>query len=279
MRIRGQGIIQRPEPGIAKIPDHFKLPHLFQYPEDNKEYFEYWYLRNYDNATDKRDRIYLPILWTSYLCRANYGTDSKKIQALQNLVDSLDRSKRYYVVVQYDDGPMVDFKDLDVKVFGMSGGRVDYPLPLLCQPHKYQFPNIKKDIFCSFVGSNTHPIRKELVKNLSGKHGYFVSMKKHSLEEYCKILARSVFALSPRGYGPSSFRCQESINYSAIPVYVSDHHILPYNEPFPGILTNDIPGIRKLLSESNVGVLRAQIESAKPLYTYEGCKKKILENI
>lgn len=201
---------------------------------------------------------------------------------LQRYVDSLPRNKAYFSICQYDDGPMVDFKDLDIKIFGMSGGRIDYPIPLLCQPHKYEFPGIKKDIFCSFVGGDTHPIRRELVKELEGKEGYYVTLKKHSLEDYCKILARSVFALAPRGYGRSSFHIAESLHYDATPIYISNDFVLPYGRSdlvCINPVSDSLSGLVDTLKRLDNIYLHKQMRDIKPFFTYEGCKKKILENI
>lgn len=269
---------------IQKVPFEFQPKQHNLYPEDNKWEFERWLK---DTTTPQellgKERTYLPILWTGYWCNNGYGTKDKAKRTLQRFIDSLPRSKRFFSVVQYDDGPMVDFKDLDIKIFGMSGGRIDYPIPLLCMPHKYEFPGIKKDIFCSFVGGDTHPIRRELVKEFEGKPDCYVTMKKHSLEDYCRILARSVFALCPRGYGKSSFRIMEAVHCGAIPIYLSDEIIYPYNNKNLIRVTSEFSakGICAALLEIKQFVpdLQKLLEEEKYLFTYEGCKKKILENI
>jgi hypothetical protein len=178
---------------------------------------------------------------------------------------------------------MIDFKDLDIIVFGMSGGRIDYPIPLLCQPHGFKF-DCKRDIFASFVGGDTHPIRKELVKQFAGMNDCIVNFKKVPLKEYCNVLARSVFALCPRGYGKSSFRIAEAIQYGAIPVYVSDDFVTPYNSPFNsfGIQVGYDYNVYNLLRDVRkdcIPILQSGIEGVKPLYTYEGCKKMILAEV
>jgi hypothetical protein len=262
-----------------------------KYPPDNHEEFERWFFEN--TTADEligKPRTYLPIFWTAYWCNNGYGRKTGAAKRLQQFIDQLPRNKQYWTICQYDDGPMVDFKDLDIKIFGMSGGRIDYPIPLLCQPHKYEFPGIKKDIFCSFVGADTHPIRRELVKEFEGKPDCYVTLKKHKMEDYCRILARSVFALCPRGYGKSSFRIMEAIQYGAIPIYIATtgEAILPYCADFSkyGTLVSemDIPKLPDHISgalKSTFWVLEKQneIEKIKSLYTYEGCKQKILENI
>lgn len=269
---------------IYRVPAELQPKQIHKYPEDNFYEFERWLKETIKpQELIGKGRVYLPILWTGYWCNNGYGTKDRAKRTLQRFIDSLPRSKKYWTVVQYDDGAMVDFKDLDIKIFGMSGGRIDYPIPLLCMPHKYEFPGIKKDIFCSFVGGDTHPIRRELVKEFEGKPDCYVTMKKHSLEEYCKILARSVFALCPRGYGKSSFRIMEAIHYDAIPIYLSDDIIYPYNNKNLIRVSSEFSaqGIYDALSEIKhfVPDLQKLVEMQKPLFTYEGCKQKILENI
>lgn len=268
---------------IHRVPLELQPKQHAHYPEDNHHEFERWFRDNtpaFELAG--KPRTYLPILWTGYWCNNGYGVKERPRNVLQRFVDQLPRNKKYFTICQYDDGCMVDFKDLDIKIFGMSGGRIDYPLPLLCQPHKFEFPDAKKDIFCSFVGGDTHPIRKELVRLLAGKEDYYVTFKKHSMKDYCEILARSVFALCPRGYGKSSFRIMEAIHYGAIPVYVSDEFIKPYNLDF---LINIMPvgdsliGLAESLKNFYNPYLIKQIEELKPLFTYTGCKQKIMENI
>jgi hypothetical protein len=263
---------------IQRVPPELQPKQTHKYPPDNDYEFERWLKDNIKpQELIGKERTYLPILWTAYWCNNGYGQKDKAKRTLQRFIDSLPRSKKYWSVVQYDDGPMVDFKDLDIKIFGMSGGRIDYPIPLLCQPHKYEFPGIKKDIFCSFVGGDTHPIRLELVKEFEGKPDCYVTLKKHSMEDYCRILARSKYSLAPRGYGLSSFRCQEAINYGAVPVYISDTFIFPYNDEFPGICCH-VKDLPDCLPHDPSDLLK-QVEEQKHLYTYVGCKQKILENI
>lgn len=268
---------------IQRVPQELQPKQHHRYPEDNAWEFERWLKDNLKpQELIGKDRTYLPILWTGYWCNNGYGTKDKAKRTLQRFIDSLPRSKKYWSVVQYDDGPMVDFKDLDIKIFGMSGGRIDYPIPLLCQPHKYEFPGIKKDIFCSFVGGDTHPIRRELVKEFEGRPDCYVTMKKHSLEDYCRILARSVFALCPRGYGASSFRIQESVQYNANPVYISDKFIQPYNDQFAIVLKCDdggLPHLYSILKSVHYPLDAGYMNYMKKIYTYDYCKQKILENI
>ena len=207
--------------------------HPFPYPADNYYPFEEWYFLKFREA-DKRERIYLPIFWTGFYVRANYGKDIAALAHLQGYINILDKSKKYYTIVQYDDGILNDLSGLDIRVYSMSGTPMHYPLPLICQPHEYKF-DLERDIFMSFVGRNTHPFREKILAEYENHFGSYVTSRRHTIKEYCKILARSVFALCPRGHGPTSFRIMEALQYGAIPVYISDKLIFPHHQSFPGI--------------------------------------------
>lgn len=276
---------RRHVPGVELVPVQYKIRHPFRYPIDNSIDFERWYYESY-RPEEERSRVYLPVLWTSYHCAHKFGKDLRAINDLQRYIDGLDRNKKYYTICQYDDGPdingTIQLEGLDIKVFGMAGGRNDFPIPLLCQPHGFtQQP--KKDLLSSFVGRITHNQRGTMIKALEGKDGHYISTKSHNMTEYCSIMARSVFALCPRGYGPTSFRIMEAVQTGAIPVYISDHFVLPYNRPFDyGLLVEPEKDVCQVLSDipkPMITVLQQNLDRVKPLFTYHGCKAKILEEL
>lgn len=271
---------------IEQIPAHLKPMQFNRYPSDNAITFERWYLNSWSGADD-RERIYLPIQWTALYCNNGYGNHPIK-HTIQTYINSLDNSKKYYTIIQYDDGIINDIDGLDIKIFAMSGPRIDYPLPLLCTPHKFNFDPLKtkKDIFASFIGSLTHPIRAQVVDQLKDKEGYYVSTKHHDLREYCHVMARSKYALCPRGYGQSSFRIQEAIDFGAIPVYISDEFVIPYNEEFfrYGPTLSPEEDINKMLvdyydAKRIDNVFLHDISKNKHLFTYAGCKQMILKEL
>src|SRR5690606_31239347 len=98
---------------------------------------------------------------------------------------------------------------------------------------------------------------------------------------------KSVFTLCPRGFGESSFRIQEALQYGSIPVYISDKFIIPHNIDFNeyGVLishrnVNQIEQILRGFSEEDI---RKKQEAGRRIYqdgfTYKGCKRLILQNI
>lgn len=260
---------------------NFKEPIRAEHPPGNRPIFEEWFSNNYQKP---HDRIYLDIWWTSFYVNNNYGNDPVAKQELQNYIDSLDKSKKYFTVLQYDDGILNDISGLDIKVFGSGGGRIDFPIPLICQPHPFKF-DVRRDIFASFAGSMTHPIRKRMMQLY--RHKYKMPQYHLKIDQYCDLMARSIFSLAPRGYGQSSFRICEALQYGSIPVYISDHWIVPGNIDFNeyGVLihNDEINNLDRILK----GFTQSQIESKREagryyyekLFTFEGCKNLILENL
>jgi hypothetical protein len=267
------------------VPNKFQPKHPFPYPSDNHHEFERWYYDNYDMQPEERE--YLPIFWTGYYCRHKFGQHKPAMVDLQKFLDGLDRSKRYYTIVQYDNGILSNLRDLDIMVFSMSGGRTDYPLPLISEPHKYCPSHWERPYLGNFVGRVTHDIRRCVtsspVVGYGEQHGYYVATIDHSLDRFCSILSRSVFTLCPRGFGPTSFRIQEALQYGSIPVYISDEFIIPHNLPFEhyGVLieAKDTYRVHEILSAIPESEIRRRQEAIPHIYqkyfTYEGNQEAI----
>ncbi len=253
----------------------FTQPDNFKYPSDNFECFEDFFIRTFKPNGEARE--FIPVAWTSFYRRAAYGKDEGMKRVLQKeLLNKLNPSKKYFTVVTWDDGILNSLAHLDVQVFAACGPRIDFAIPLLCQPHRHIFPGMKKDILCSFVGSLNHPIRQRIVDELSDVKGFYISTKGHNMQQYCNILARSKYVLCPRGYGITSFRICEAIQYGAIPIYISD--VYAYQE---GTLRTLGPEYIHVLATQILNIPEGQYNSLKGLgaYTYESCKQLIIENI
>lgn len=271
---------------VAYVPPEFQPHHPFPYPIDNILIFEEWFYRNFNIEKDATERVYLPVFFTSYYVLHQFGQIPAPMISLQNFLNGLDRTKKYFTIVQYDDGILSDISHLDIKVFGMSAGRLDYPLPLLCTPHEHSFLNVNRSIFGSFLGRATHPIRKRLYDKLHNNN-YYMSFNNHHLMDYCNILARSIFTLAPRGYGPSSFRIMEALQYGSIPVYISDVHVEPHNIPFDDygvkISEADVDRTDEILkSFTEADIKQKQMACAEvysKYYTYLANKKLIIDHL
>ena len=266
------------------VPNYLK-PHIcVDYPQSNKLIFEEWLTQQ---ALPQLEREFIPIHVTSYHVNNNYGQDREAIYKLQEFFDGLDRSKKYWGVWQYDDGLLIDTKDLDIVTFGMSyrlpEQKPTYGLPLIGQMN-YGYIRDRK-YKASFVGTRTHHIRDEIVSALKNQPNYFISTEPLTPNEYFKIMEQSEFTICPRGYGVPSFRAFEAIYHGSIPVYVSDVFLEPYgidfNEYGVKIHESEIPMIYDILRSFTPYVIDTKRKKIKELYpilcTYEGVLGKIIE--
>jgi FkbM family methyltransferase len=265
---------QREMNNAVQVPDHFRPKHPIVYPGDNDPDFERWFFENYKGS---EGRTYLPIQWTAFYCKNGYGRQPGPISILQKFIDDLDRSKKYFTICQFDDGILNNLEGLDIKVFSMSGKPMDYALPLLCQPHK-PVPEQERILFASFVGRNTHPIRAELLK--MRHHNWLITDKVQKMTEYCNTIAKSIFTLCPRGYGCSSFRILESIQFGSVPVYISDNFVEPHGIDFNlygvKVTPDQLPILHKILADVDIKQKQVMIKDRWPLFTFDG-NKKIIE--
>jgi len=243
------------------------------------------------------DYIYLPIFWTSYYVTHDYANN---IDELYDWLSTLDKTKKYFTIVQYASGIYVKNFDLNILVFSAGGGGLNiknsstsrevtyyglnrhiffgnkgnYDLPLICLP---LFPsiNLNKDIFCSFMGRfDTHKCRIDM-KNILINNVNFKFFDSINFEEYKNIINRSVFTLAPRGYGYTSFRIYEAIAGNSIPIYIwEDKKILPYSDIINWddiaviINSNEISELPNILEKINIEEKINNIAKVKHMFTF-----------
>jgi hypothetical protein len=253
-------------------------PHIIPvYPPHNELIFEEWFAENYKGCNT--DRELLPFFPTSYWVNNNYAQDAIAKQDAQDYIDSLPNDKKWFVICQYDDGVIIDWKGKDVLEFNMSKN-IGVQLPLLCQPHPYKFTT-EKWLLYSFVGSNTHPIR-ETMRDVPQSGGAMM-FDRYPIEKYCEYLSDSIFGLCPRGYGLNSFRIAECVQYGAIPVYISDEFIIPTWMDFEsfGVLVNDASKwydiICSITPEEILYKQKNLSEAYEKFYTYEANLNHIIK--
>ena len=225
----------------------------------------------------------------------------KHYENIQEQLDSILTSNgKYFTVSQFDDGPFEKFPD-DTLIFSAGGNREGdniIPIPLICSSiPKELISNKEKTIFASFVGSrNTHPIRMDMCKHLSGKEGYVISAGNWSTEvpmnnfkRFLDITCSSKFGLAPRGYGRSSFRLYEILQLGTVPVYISDVHYLPWTDeldwndfcvPINEDEIEDIDAILKSIDDVEYNIL---LQNGRMIYekyfSLEGIFKNIIKRI
>jgi hypothetical protein len=262
------------------IPKQFQQRIKVSYPPGNHEIFEQWLIGKIPNTNGRK---YLPINWCGYYVNNDYGKNKEAIRRLQSFINSLDGAEKYWTVTQYDLGIINDVSRLDLKIFGAGGGRIDLAIGLLTTTENFSFMPEKK-YFCTFSGSNTHPIREDLYKRYNDKYLFTKSLP---IKEYYSIINNSIFHLCPRGFGPTSFRICESLRFGSIPVYISDQYIIPYGRDFNeyGVLvhSSEIDRLDDILKGFSQAEIQAKQEAGRriynELYTFEGARKWILSNV
>jgi hypothetical protein len=254
------------------------------YPPNNIKIFEEYFYDKFTNLHTERD--YIPILWTNLYIDRNYGKND--MCDIQIFLDNLDRTKKYFTIVQYDDNILNDLSDLDILIFSQGGyGKYKdkcYIIPLNCMPPNEIIIN-EKTIFASFIGyiNNRHIIREKMAKTLGSK--YFIS-ESTNYSNFRDVMSRSTFSLCPRGYGQTSFRICESLQVESIPVYIYDDPLIPFKNEFNfsdiGILIHeeDISNIDNILSSKTKYDIDKYVENGRNIYreyfSYEGCYKTII---
>jgi len=285
---------------IIKIPPTFQPSYKSNYPgyssgKNMEEIFNELFIKNKDNI--ETEYIYLPVFWTSYYVTHNYANN---IQPLYDWLKTLDKTKKYFTIVQYASGIFVKKFDLNLLVFTAGGGGLNikgpnsekqlqyygltrhifygnkgnYDIPLMCQPLFPQL-NIKKDIFCSFMGRfDTHFCRMKMHNTLKNNNK-FQLFKSVNFEKYKEILNRSIFTLAPRGYGYTSFRIYEAILANSIPIYIwHDKKVLPFQdeinwEDFCIIIHNDdIEKLPEILEKCDIKQMQNELHKVKTRFTF-----------
>ena len=285
---------------IESVPSELQPKYNSSYPGyssgNNLEEIYYKYFLKYKDEI-KTDRIYLPVFWTSYYVTHGYG---ERIELSCKWLNTLDKSKKYFTVVQYASGIYVPNYDLDLKVFSAGGGGLnkknecvriekyegntqhvfygkkgDIDIPLMCMP-LFPCTGIKKDIFCSFMGRlNTHRCRYTLRNTLQKDPRYHFYNGK-GFEEYKQIVNRSVFTLAPRGYGYTSFRIYEAILADSIPIYVwEDKKVLPFEDILDWssfciiIHSSEINKLSEILDNVNVDQYMKKLREVKSQFNFD----------
>lgn len=227
---------------IIDVPQEF-LPEMpVQYPphQGNNPMIEE---RAYSFFSTKKelesDYIYIPIQWTSWHVNpgGEYGQNTQPLTEYCNQLTEKHLNEKFFTVVQYDGGTLVPIDNCTI--FASSGGfnsplgkNSSYePIPLLCDPHNGA-PNSIREYKVGYAGRDTHPLRVKMNQVLSHlpQYKFALNIDHNRTGVFRDILYKSVFALSPRGFGPASFRMYEAIQMQCVPIYISDEFWLPFTE-------------------------------------------------
>lgn len=224
----------------------FYCPATVTYPPFKNGVFleEYFlnYMIKYNIKYDKFGRLFIPALWTNFQNQLWFIKDKVFLQEkINRWLKTNICDKGYFIVIQHDDGPQLNLSS-NTFIYGCCTGNC--PIPLVYEDNKMILESIpkksykEKKIFCSFIGSETHKVRK-IIKNKFEKNNLFFLMNtkwssninQNQCDLFINTTVNSKFALAPRGYGKSSFRFFEIFKLGTIPIYIwDDIEWLPYKE-------------------------------------------------
>ena len=298
---------------MRAVPKIFQPVYKSNYPEyssgkNMEEIFHHMLVKNKNSIVS--NYVYLPVYWTSYYVLNNYGNN---IQPIYDWLKTLDKSKKYFTIVQYASGIFVEKfdKEFEMLVFSAGGGginikgpdsekqvsynnlvrhifygnKANYDIPLMCLP---LFPSIncEKTIFCSFMGRfDTHFCRIKMLNVLKHNKKYQM-FKSVDFNTYKNILNQSIFTLAPRGYGYTSFRIYEAIAANSIPIYIwHDKKILPFEDEINWsafcIIINhdDIEKLPEILEKCNIKEMQNELQKIKNKFTFEKTYDYIVKKI
>ena len=284
---------------VIKETERFRVKARYPvYPPYHDGYYIEEYFYNYFQRIDS-DRIYIPIYWTNLYCNETHNGEHFDIQTY---LDSLDTNLKYFTVCQHEAAPIEKLPN-NTLIFSASGkihqdnkSNNHISIPLLCSKIKNPKLNKKRDIFCSFVGAKTHRVRESIYNTYRNDDDFYISMEpwspdvpKHKEDEFKDITERSIFALCPRGDGPTSFRLYETMQLGAIPIYVYDMKWIPYendinwNDICVFIHESEIPHMKDILkniSKERIEYMRIKIkELYNEWFSMDGMSKHITNRL
>ena len=261
------------------------------YPPYHKGlYLEEYFCNVYENCVEDFNpkRVFIPVHWTNCYKDSN----DQPVKGLQETIDALLPTYDYFTVCTHDDAPR-ERLPVDAYVYAAGGNAGGIPIPLGCgDVPKEDLKDEERDIFASFVGSTTHPIRHLMYKSIQADPKYLVNLKRwtpsitEEYQEYYKdIMRRSEFALCPRGYGATSYRMYEAMQFGAIPVYISDVFWIPFENEvnwyefcvmIPPSHIDEMAFVLSAISREQKELMRSKMKEA---YNEHFTAKKIINKI
>lgn len=232
--------MQRTIPTVS-LHTLFRPPTSVIYPPFKKgryleEYF-YDYVLSH-TFPEKTSVTYIPAFWTNLQIDPMFVSKRLVYQKLLN--ESLSKyptDTLFFTVVQHDDGVLLNLPP-NTYVFGACSGNL--PIPLIYEDTTSRLQNQEKTTktqLATFVGTITHPIRKEMLEPLKPHNDVVAhvqtswtnSVNNTNADLFINECLKSRFVLAPRGYGRSSFRFFEAMELGSVPVYIwDDKKWLPY---------------------------------------------------
>lgn len=265
-----------------------------------EEYFLKYILRNHV----KTKRKYIPAYWTNFQIESWFHNKKDDMQqSLNEWIDKNPSENGYFTIIQYDDGAKLNLPKNTI-IYGACSGNV--PIPLIYQDINNTLIKIpkksyhEKEILCSFVGNitcnNVYPNVRQIMFNkfqsnssfkMINSGGWSPNVNGNLQKIFIDTTINSKFALSPRGYGRSSFRFFECFLLATIPIYIwNDKNWLPFQDIIDYdklcIVINisqidELENIIKRIDEEEYKNMWNYYHEIKDLFNLEGMTKQIIK--
>lgn len=219
--------------GLVDKDTHYP-PHAAKLLE---EHFYHFYVSNAEHFPAGIE--YVPVMWISHmhnlqLHRFTYRPTEDDLVA--HILDRYsDPSKRYFAVMQADYWPEKLEAAIPTNWLVFSASCVSpsaWPIPLTTQFHPSPPAHLppeghSKNYLASFIGRDTTWVRLRLRELLSHDPDFLIITDSFMIDvsnqqAFRHVTAESLFVLSPRGNGATSFRIFEALEHFSIPVYIHD---------------------------------------------------------
>ena len=226
---------------VSVSPDLMPKKAPFRYPSYSKDwgveqdFLEF--LEHSDLLTENKNAAshhYLPIFWTRYWVKRNYGREGVGELNLYLKSLGLDESK-LFTVCQYDDGPLIDLSfGKGLFLSSRKTESIGGDIPLIASDLPRIWPIRRKIHMMSFAGRfDTHPIRMELRAVASKSKNVYIPTGELSPRRFTQLLQQSFVVLCPRGYGGSSFRFYEAMQAGSVPCLIGDIDTRAFKSQIP----------------------------------------------
>ena len=287
------------------LSDIFRMPTAVVYPPfKNGLYMEeafYFFYQANKEIFERLPYVYIPAFWTNFQIHPQFQHFKHLLQTeLDEAVKAYSVDQKFFTIVQHDDAVLLRLPP-NTLIFGACSGHI--PLPLIYEDRKEilnsrpKLPYEEKSIQLSFIGSETHTLRKVFRKYIE-EHStpWFVDINEtHSTfqgdrsELFLKTTQKSKFSLAPRGYGRSSFRFFEIFLLGSIPVYIYDDiewlpykDILDYKKFCISIPINELPTLQEKLdaiTKKEYDRMWEYYQSIKEYFTLFGMSRYIYSHL
>lgn len=259
------------------------------------ELFETYFSEYIKNNNPILNRKYINVSWTNLYCNLQFKGIPYNSEKLQKELDALPQDGKYFTIVQFDEGIKYHKLPLDTIVLGCCSG--DIPIPLTYDTSAFYGKKFKtwdtKPIFCSFLGQQSHALRKKILEYVKQFPDYYYyqasSLSTNNQKLYIERSIESKFCLAPRGFGRSSFRFFEILKLGSVPVYIwDDIDWLPfkdkvdYSKMCVSINIKDLDKLDSILRNINKKQYEDMIfyyKKVQHFFTYLGMSKEILNII